>query len=725
MNSGRRFTSFFIAICLAVTGPYLIGSSSELSARDQGRGAQAAARQDPCAAPANDIVTENCKLGNPPEEWDINGAGDPTIQGFGTDISVNRGETILFKVKTDSPKYRIDVYRLGYYAGKGARLVTAIRPSVSLPQTQPECLMDYTTRLTDCGNWQVSASWAVPVDATSGIYIARLVREDPPVHPNWRADNSQERPVPKPAAMPHAYGASGLGKLRNAIREPRASHIVFIVRDDEGQSDILLQTSDLTWQVYNRYGLGSTYTGVTPDGTPTGQANRAYKVSYNRPFTDRSGYSVEDWLFNAEYPMVRWLEANGFDVSYFTGVDSDRRGEEIQEHKIFLSVGHDEYWSGSQRKNVESARDDAGVNLGFFSGNEVFWKVRLEPSVDGTNTPSRTVVCYKDTHSRIDPDGELQPGRKLNPMPGVWTGTWRDSSPFNPEGPQPENALTGTIFTVNSWQNDPLQVPAEYGKLRFWRNTDIAKLKPGETATLGRGIVGYEFDEPLDNGFQPAGLIHLSETTINGVLYLQDFGSVYDGGTATHHLTLYRAKSGALVFGSGTVQLSWGLDNFHDMHTGVPAARANRYSIRLGVDPNSPVRAIQQATVNLFADMSVQPTNLQPGLVPATESTDALAPVSQITSPLDGSTVATGVIRITGTATDNAGGIVAGVEVSVDDGRRWRRAKGREHWSYEWDVPQGVSRATILSRATDDSGNTAVSGHAVTLVIGPSPSATP
>ena len=60
-------------------------------------------------------------------------------------------------------------------------------------------------------------------------------------------------------------------------------------------------------------------------GSPAG---RAYKVSYNRPFNTRGGINGQDWVFNAEYPMVRWLEANGYNVSYFTGVDSDRRGAE-------------------------------------------------------------------------------------------------------------------------------------------------------------------------------------------------------------------------------------------------------------------------------------------------------------------------------------------------------------------------------------------------------------
>ena len=169
----------------------------------------------------------------------------------------------------------------------------------------------------------------------SGIYFARLVRTD---------------------------GTSG------------ASHVFFVVRNDASHSNLLFQTSDTTWQAYNTYGGNSLYVG-----SPAG---RAYKVSYNRPFTTR-GTGAEDFVFNAEYPMVRFLEANGYDVSYISGVDTDRRGGLLLNHKTFLSVGHDEYWSGQQRTNVEAARD-AGVNLAFFSGNEVFWKTRWENSIDAS-----------------------------------------------------------------------------------------------------------------------------------------------------------------------------------------------------------------------------------------------------------------------------------------------------------------------------------------------------
>src|SRR5262245_26955029 len=125
---------------------------------------------DPCSPTQNPIVCENSKPGNPPSEWRISGTGDSSIQGFATDISVNRGQTIQFKVNTNASAYFLDIYRMGYYAGLGARKVATVLPSVPLPQVQPSCLSDPSTGLIDCGSWAVGASWAVPSTATSGIY---------------------------------------------------------------------------------------------------------------------------------------------------------------------------------------------------------------------------------------------------------------------------------------------------------------------------------------------------------------------------------------------------------------------------------------------------------------------------------------------------------------------------------------------------------------------------
>ena len=422
-------------------------------------------------------------------------------------------------------------------------------------------------------------------------------------------------------------------------------------------------------------------------------------MSYNRPFNTRSVDNGQDWLFNAEYPMVRWLEANGYNVSYFTGVDSDRRGNLIPNHKVFLSVGHDEYWSGQQRANVEAARN-AGVHLAFFSGNEVFWKTRWENSIDGSGTSYRTLVCYKETHANavIDPQD-----------PPIWTGTWRDPR-FSPpaDGGKPENALTGTIFMANDVGTPfAITVPEADGKLRFWRNTSIANLGSGQTATLPTGTLGYEWDSDVDNGARPAGLIRMSTTTITFDGLLLDYGSTYGSGTLSHYLTLYKHSSGARVFGAGTIQWPWGLDANHDRGSTAPDAR------------------MQQATVNLFADMGVQPGSLQSGLVAATASTDVIAPNSVITVPAEGATVTPGnPVTIRGTATDS-GGVVGGVEVSVDDGATWHPASGRANWTYAWTAPSTTGSVTIRSRAADDSGNLQTPSAVITVNVGSGSDTTP
>lgn len=611
-------------------------------------------------AVANPVRDENSKLGNERSEWDISNPRNTNILGFATDISFLPGENVDFKIKTNSKNYRIDVYRLGYYAGKGARKIgDTVVVKLATAQAQPSPLKNTATGLVDAGNWAKSASWTVPPDAVSGVYVAKLVRQD---------------------------GTAG------------NQHIPFVVRSaDTAKSDILFQTSDTTWQAYNTWGGNSLYRG-----SPAG---RAYKVSYNRPFTNRGDTTgttgPRDFLFDADYPMLRWLERNGYDVSYVSGVDMDRRGGTLRAkdtagplHRIFVSVGHDEYWSGTQWAHVVAARN-AGVNLAFFSGNEVFWKTRWENSLDVAKTPYRTLVCYKETHA----------GGKIDPSP-LWTGTWRDPR-FSPpsDGGRPENQLTGTIFTVNDGSVDDIVVPPSYGDLRFWRHTNIGS---GEEPTLSARALTYEWDEDLDNGVRPPGLIRLSSTEDNQVQYLQDYGSTFGAGTATHTLTLYRQPGGGLVFGAGTPRWAWGLDDVHDVDPATPMSQQPQADLRM-----------QQATLNLFADMGVQPETPQPGLVPTAASTDTAAPTATILEPASGATVGVGTtVTIRGTAGDT-NGVVGGVEISTDGGARWHPATGRGNWTYAW-RPLVAQPVQLQARAIDDSLNIqqAPSTVAVTVASG-------
>lgn len=219
------------------------------------------------------------------------GPGDAIIQGFATGISDSVGSRVDFKIGTNADAYTIDIYRTGRNPGLGARKVASVSPSASLPQNQPDCCNDMTTELVDCGNWGVSASWNVPVDAVSGVYVAKL---------DWAERDNQ-------------------------------SHITFIVRDDSSQSDVAFQTSNPDGHAHNTYG-GSSFDRGAANG-------RAHKVSYNRPFNTGGGIEARDFYFGSEHPQVRFLERNGYVVSYFSGVDTKRRGNLSTNHTASLSVG--------------------------------------------------------------------------------------------------------------------------------------------------------------------------------------------------------------------------------------------------------------------------------------------------------------------------------------------------------------------------------------------------
>ena len=267
------------------------------------------------ATTPNAITVENQKPGT--ADWEITNpvtAAAPEIEGYASATSVNVGGTLPLKVSlAQAGQYSIDVYRLGYYAGLGGRLMSSIGPLNG--NTQSPCLVtEPATRLIEC-SWTTSHFLQIGSDWTSGMYVANLTES-----------------------------ATG-----------RQSQIWFVVRDDNSTADILFQNSFTTFLAYNHYGTEERHSlyGFNSTG-----GQRAFKVSFDRPLgqvtTDPGRY---DNMLNYEYPMARWLESQGYDVSYVTNMDIHADPNRLLQHKIFLSVGHDEYWSQAMRDNVEQARD--------------------------------------------------------------------------------------------------------------------------------------------------------------------------------------------------------------------------------------------------------------------------------------------------------------------------------------------------------------------------------
>lgn len=484
------------------------------------------------------IAEENEKQGNMASEWTISGAGDSANLGFARQFSLNSGETVEFSC--DGNGTDIDIYRIGYYGGLGWRKVASLT-NTATDQPDPLTIPNSNGGVT-CSNWSVTANWDVPEEALSGLYVG--------VYRNQTADN--------------------------------ASYIPFIIRNDDRTADVAYKTSDTTWALaYNYYGTpASPYTGKSlyGSGGPMGAiGTRAHAATYHRPIVTREGISQTYWLA-CEAPMIRFLERNGIDVKYVASCDIDANTTVIDNAKIMVSNGHDEYWSIGMRDNAEAFRD-AGGHILFFSGNEVFWRTRFEPD-------RNTMWCYKDTAQ--GPVSHVA-GTPLDPV--TWTGTWKDTR-F--PGRKPENTITGTDFRMNG-VNDYgalLSTNASYAAHVFWRNSQLL-----DGNVFAPGIIGFEADSMLPT--QPVlSTSVLANYTINvDGKYADDNGQEYNGnGDLSWGVVSQRYASGAVVVGFGTCQWSWALDSTHD--------RGSNY-----VRP-----ALQQATLNLFADLGAAPATIMSGM---------------------------------------------------------------------------------------------------------------
>ncbi|MGZ5271247.1 MAG: N,N-dimethylformamidase beta subunit family domain-containing protein, partial [Ramlibacter sp.] len=294
----------------------------------------------------NVIQLENAKPGN--ADWGLTTLSDtPTVEGYASATSVNRGETIRFFVSSAAPSYTMTIYRMGWYGGAGARKML----SITLPGTrQPVPAPDPQTGMVDA-NWQESYRLTIPqsadrTDWATGVYLAKLT----------------------PSSGSESY-------------------IMFVVRDDASPSTYVFQSAVTTSQAYNNWGGKSLYAFNS-----TGEAAR--KVSFNRPYQRQAYADAGSGQFlNYEVNFLRFLEREGYDVSYLTNIDVHTDSSRLLHHRAFLVAGHDEYWSYEMRAGVQTARA-SGVHLGFFSANQTFWQIRLEPSRSGDQ--NRVIVGYKD-----------------------------------------------------------------------------------------------------------------------------------------------------------------------------------------------------------------------------------------------------------------------------------------------------------------------------------------
>lgn len=416
----------------------------------------------------NPVVLENRKLGT--NAWIAGWERHGQVQGYTSEVSVGPGESVQFHVSLNpAGRYRIEIYRLGWYQGLGGRLYGCL-PSCTTDEpgsTWPVPPFTTSTGYLDAG-WPVTDVLHVGTRWLSGYYLG-VIR------------------VTRGADVGAAY------RVPFIVRAPASRH-----------AEILVQASTNTWQAYNAWGGRSLY-------YPDQQGVVDNHVSFDRPYDVMPMSDASEQRF--ELPLLRFLERNGYDVSYQADSDTDADPGSLLDHRLVVVSGHDEYWTQGQR-NAFGGAVNAGVNLAFMGADIGYWRIRYENN-------SRTIVEYR-RYSR-DPLGVTDKFRRLDP-------------------PQPECQLEGVQFddTVGSasiGSNPPLRVADQSDP--WFVDTGF---QAGDSLP---DLAGGEWDNTVA-GCTPLGTVVLLD---------------YTGLPSPDDVTRYTAPSGAIVFSASSLNFNFGLDD--------------------------------------------------------------------------------------------------------------------------------------------------------------------
>jgi hypothetical protein len=441
----------------------------------------------------------------------------PWIEGYCSRTSLRAGERLAIMVSTNPPSpFVVDLYRMGWYGGKGGRHLVRLGPFQGKVQPDPPVGPE---RERDC-RWEPAVEITIPEGPSEG--------PDPPPWPSG------------------VY----LGKL-TALRSGLQSYVVFIVRDDRA-CDVLLQSSDNTWAAYNRW---PSQFSLYDDGEKVWYWGPGVRVSWNRPYgkycqlidAPLSQGSGEFLLW--EFPASFWLEQQGFDVSYTGNADTHADAAGLLRAKLWLSVGHDEYWSLEMYRNVMAARD-AGVNLAFLSGNACYGVVDYHADAGGR---ALRAIRRIGQYGPIDPRNVADGFTELLRLPH--------------NGPD-ESQLIGARSGY------PLLGGADWvcARSRHWI-FEHTGMQDGDSIP---GLVGWEWH---GNAAPIPGL----EVVAEG--YLRRWG-----GGPTYTATVYPGPKGNFVFNGATC---WWSD-------GLSAPPGYQHPSYRRARPHGPDRRVQRITANLI-----------------------------------------------------------------------------------------------------------------------------
>ncbi|MEA2165012.1 MAG: hypothetical protein QOK37_3139 [Thermoanaerobaculia bacterium] len=352
---------------------------------------------------------------------------DVFVFAYPNTFSVLPGESLKLHVSASTPTIRIRIYNLTDWASFGAwrvdhpRLERANVP-IHYSKFGPDNAVanKFAASGTEDWKWPQNVDVPIPADWESGIYIAEFTAIK--------------------------------GNNAAPAEPPSQTWVEFVVRNPASApgNRILYK---FVLNTINAYSLGVHPFRQTAAGNPADFNNDFYvnpvksvrsalpagfKVTMRRP--------VSQFAWNAksityDYPLVRWIEAQGYEADYCTDVDIhlDSTLKLLSKYPMVVSPGHDEYWSKEMRDNLVKYRDRGG-NIAFLSGNTCCWCVHYTDIVAGLPT---AFVCDKGPLPQYDTDGpdafwKIDATRRENGLLGAATRNCAirgDDPPYNPNGP--------------------------------------------------------------------------------------------------------------------------------------------------------------------------------------------------------------------------------------------------------------------------------------------------
>jgi hypothetical protein len=345
-----------------------------------------------------------------------------------------------------------------------------------------------------------------------------------------------------PSALPTGVY---IAKLSARTGESDCLFVVLAVRPQP----LLAQLPIATYEAYNAWGGDSLYPGGADRVGITG-TTQGVEVSYERPYDSITGAGE---FFARDVAMVRFLERYGYPVSYTTTESVDQDPGQLSGHRALIDFGHSEYWSDRQVSAFARARN-SGTSLLFLGSDTMAWRIRYAPAsraASDSGAPDRTIVAYKE-YEALDPD-RSQP-----------TGTF----------PNRGAPLTGSAYLGCISPRLARSGPPTY---RYYAWSPRPRLRPAwlfahtrmSASTVIRGIVGYELDAltPLS----PAGTQVVGGGS-SPCMRPERGEPSPPRGEHVAQTTLYTARSGALVFNSGTLGWELGLSPVPSASPNAPLA---------------------------------------------------------------------------------------------------------------------------------------------------------